>query len=215
MDTIIYWIKLLLPIKQNLIMALNDAAKLHKTNDVKVTYIQIHNRHSLKIYHDVGGNMQKKIKLTLLIILIGIGVIIGYLTYNEYDSKVNVQNQDVSGGYKTMIEVSSTSPYPLDEIIHEVKTRRYSNDYDNQTLSWMESLKQKNVFISNNTYVIMNDEDASKVHHSTVDITDVYIVENIECYVIENRSLGDDKSHDVLLVKNVTDLGNKTYYYEV
>ena len=79
----------------------------------------------------------------------------------------------------------------------------------------MESLQEKNVFISNNSYVIMNDEDASKVHHSTIDVTDAYIVENIECYIIENRSLGDNRSCNVLLVKNVTDLGNKTYYYEV
>lgn len=159
--------------------------------------------------------MQKKIKLTLLIILIITGVLLGYLTYNEHVSNINIQNQNLHTDNKTFIEVSSISPYSLDEIIHEIKTRKGPAGYDSQTLSWMESLKEKNVFISNNSYVIMNDEDASKVHHSTIDVTDVYIVENIECYIIENRSLGDNRSYNVLLVKNVTDLGNKTYYYEV
>ena len=107
--------------------------------------------------------------------------ILGYSTYMDNVYNNTQEYQDINPENNVRLEVSYTGPYNLDEIIHEIKTRDNNKEYNNDTLSWVESLKEKNVFISNNTYVIMNDEDANKIRHNkTIDITDVYIVENIE-----------------------------------
>lgn len=158
--------------------------------------------------------MNNKVVISLIALLLL--ALIGLLAYNDNMIEDNLTYPDVNQLNRTMIEVSSTSAYKLDEIINEIKTEDRYKGYDSNTLVWMESLKEDNVFLSNNTYVIMNDVDAAKVHHDrTIDITDVYIVEMLDCYVVENRSLGGKNPHDIVLVSNVTDLGNKTYYYEV
>ena len=114
---------------------------------------------------------------------------------------------------KSKVTVYSEGPVELDKLIKEIKTKPYFEGYNSDTLSWMESLNQKNVFLSNDSYVIMDNYDANKVN--SVYVTDAYIEEYLDCVVIENRSLGGNNSYDILLVKDVTNLGNYTYYYDV
>lgn len=111
---------------------------------------------------------------------------------------------------KTSITVSSEGPFPLSELIKDIKTAEYYKGYDNATLAWMESLGDKQVFVANDSFVVMNGWDASKI--PSIYVCDAYIEEFIDCKVLENRSIGDVKyPRDVLLVENVDYLGQKTY----
>ena len=130
-------------------------------------------------------------------------------SFNKQDLEYIGINPEV----KSELTIYSEGPISLDEIISDIKTNPYFEGYNRDTLTWMESLNQKKVFISDNSYVIMNENDASKIN--TLYITDVYIEEYINCIIVENHSLGGNSSKDVLLVKDVTNLGNYTYYYEV
>ena len=55
----------------------------------------------------------------------------------------------------------------------------------------------------------MNKYDASKIN--IVYITDAYIEEYINCVIVENRSLGGNHSKYILLVRDVDNVGNKTF----
>lgn len=115
---------------------------------------------------------------------------------------------------KTELSVSSEGPIDLSAIIEDIKTGSYYKGYDNETLSWMESLGDKQVFNGNGTIVIMDKEDAMELKSEYA--TDVYIEEFIKCNVIENRSLGDvDFQKDVLLVENVKYVGEEIHYFQV
>lgn len=111
---------------------------------------------------------------------------------------------------KTSITVSSEGPFPLSELIDDIKTSEYYRGYDNETLEWMESLGNKQVFVANDSFVVMNSWDARKI--PSIYVCDAYIEEFIDCKVLENRSIGEVKyPRDVLLVENVDYLGQKTY----
>ena len=111
---------------------------------------------------------------------------------------------------KTSITVSSEGPIPLSEIIEDIKTEDYYQGYDNETLAWMESLGDKEVFVADGAFVVMNSWDARKIPSQYV--CDAYIDEFIRCNVLENRSIGDvDYPRDVLLVKNVDYLGQEVH----
>ena len=74
----------------------------------------------------------------------------------------------------------------------------------------MESLGNKQVFISDDAFVVMNSGDARKIPSQYV--CDVYIEEFIECNVLENHSIGDVKyPKDVLLVEDVDYLGQEIH----
>lgn len=114
---------------------------------------------------------------------------------------------------RTDLEVSSEGPYPLSRVIEDIKTGSYYEGYDNETLAWMESLGNKQVFTGNGTIVVMNSYDAGKIPSKFV--TDAYITVSIKCNVLENHSLGDVKyPKDVLLVKNVDYLGEEIHYLQ-
>ncbi len=111
---------------------------------------------------------------------------------------------------KTPITVSSEGPFPLSDLINDIKTKDYYEGYDNETLAWMESLGNKKVFVADDAFVVMNSWDARKI--PSVYVCDAYIEEFIECNVLENHSLGNvDYPKDVLLVKNVEYLGQETH----
>ena len=113
-----------------------------------------------------------------------------------------------------MLNVSSEGPLKLKQITEDIKTKAFYEGYDNNTLRWMESLGDKDVFVSTDEYVIMDKWDLKKI--PTVFATDVRIDEFFECDIVENHSLGDGENlRDVLLVKNVSYIGNNTFYYEV
>lgn len=114
-------------------------------------------------------------------------------------------------GNRTELTVYSDGPVPLSEIIEDVKTGSYYEGYDNETIVWMESLGNKQVFPGDGTFVVMNSYDAGKLHSEY--ITDAYIEESIECRVIETHSLGDVKfSRDIVLVEDVEYLGSEIHY---
>lgn len=113
-------------------------------------------------------------------------------------------------GNRTQLTVYSEGPIPLSKIIEDVKTGSYYEGYDNQTLAWMESLGNKQVFSGNGTFVVMSSYDAAKLHSEYV--CDAYIVEFFECDVIETHSLGDvEFSKDIIYVKNVEYLGQEIH----
>lgn len=92
---------------------------------------------------------------------------------------------------KTELDVYSEGPIPLSEIINDIKTAEYYVGYDAKTISWMESLGDKQVFSGDGILVVMDKADASKLHSEYV--CDAYIVETMECRVLENHSLGEVK----------------------
>ena len=114
---------------------------------------------------------------------------------------------------KTAITVSSEGPIPLSDIIEDIKTADYYEGYDNETVAWMESLGNKQVFVADDAFVVMDSWDAKKIPSQYV--CDAYIDEFIECKVLENHTLGDVKyPKDVLLVKNVDYLGQEIHFLQ-
>ena len=117
---------------------------------------------------------------------------------------------EIDDSTKTSLTVYSEGPIPLSDIIQDIKTADYYKGYDNETLAWMESLGDKQVFAGNGTFVVMDSWDAKKIPSEYV--CDVYIEEFIECHVIENHSIGNVKyPKDVLLVKDVDYLGQEVH----
>lgn len=115
---------------------------------------------------------------------------------------------------KTNLTVSSFGPVLLSDVIEDIKTDESFRGYDSETIAWMESLGDKQVFKGNGTLVIMDWWDANKLNSEYA--TDVHIEEYFDCHVLENRSLGDiEYPQYVLLVEDVNYLGNHTYYYDV
>lgn len=117
---------------------------------------------------------------------------------------------EIDDSTKTSLTVYSEGPIPLSDIIQDIKTADYYKGYDNETLAWMESLGDKQVFVANDSFVVMDSWDAKKIPSQYV--CDVYIEEFIECHVLENHSIGNVKyPKDVLLVKNVDYLGQEIH----
>ena len=121
------------------------------------------------------------------------------------------ENSD--SGNLTELEVYSEGPVDLSVIIRDIKTGKYYDGYDNETLAWMESLANKQVFSGDGILVVMDRMDASKLRSEYV--CDAYITESMECRVLENHSLGDVKyPRDVLLVSDVKYLGEEIHYLQ-
>lgn len=119
-------------------------------------------------------------------------------------------DETTDSGNRTELTVYSEGPIPLSGIIEDVKTGSYYEGYDRQTLAWMESLGEKQVFPGNGTFVVMSSYDAGKLHSEYV--CDVYIEEFFECDVIETHSLGDVKfPKDIIYVKNVKYVGEEIH----
>ena len=117
---------------------------------------------------------------------------------------------DNDSGKRTELTVYSEGPIELSEIIDDIKIGSYYRGYDNETVKWMESLGNKKVFVSNDSFVVMSAADAGKL--SSEYVCDAYIEEFIECTVLENRSIGNvEYPKDVLLVKDVKYLGEEIH----
>lgn len=110
--------------------------------------------------------------------------------------------------HSATLDVYSEWPIELSDVIEDIETASYYEGYDNDTLNWMKSLGNKEVFSGNGTFVVMDANEADKIPSQYV--TDVTIIEHIECDVLETHSLGDvDYPRDVMLVKNVKYLGEE------
>ena len=143
--------------------------------------------------------MMNKSIIAVVILLLAILSLVFVYSFSESDDSP-----------KTDLTVYSEGPIPLSDIIQDIKTADYYKGYDNETLAWMESLGDKQVFSGNGTLVVMDSWDAKKIPSEYV--CDVYIEEFIECHVLENHSIGDVKyPKDVLLVKDVDYLGQEVH----
>ena len=146
--------------------------------------------------------MDKSI-IAIVILLLAIILLIFAYSTNETKELSN----------KTELKVYSEGPIPLSKLIGEIKSEEYYEGHDNETLAWMESLGSKQVFMGKDIIVLMDFTDASKLNSEYV--TDAYILEIINCNVVENRSLGNiDYPKDVLLFKNVDYISNETHYLQ-
>ena len=147
--------------------------------------------------------MNNKSIFTIVIVLLAILALALVYSMDETNDSTN----------KTAITVSSEGPFPLSELIDDIKTADYYEGYDNETVAWMESLGKKQVFVADDAFVVMDSWDAKKIPSQYV--CDAYIDEFIECSVLENHSLGDVKyPKDVLLVKNVDYLGQEIHFLQ-
>ena len=143
--------------------------------------------------------MMNKSIIAVVILLLAILSLVFVYSFSESDDSP-----------KTDLTVYSEGPIPLSDIIQDIKTADYYKGYDNETVAWMESLGDKQVFVGNGTIVVMDSWDAKKIPSEYV--CDVYIEDFIECHVLENHSIGDVKyPKDVLLVKDVDYLGQEVH----
>jgi len=138
--------------------------------------------------------MGKKTIGAIVIILVAVLALVAIYSIIE----TSVYNSD----NLTELKVSSEGPFPLSDLIKDIENKSYYEGYDNDTLDWMKSLGEKDVFSGDGILVIMSHEDAKKI--PSVYATDVFIYEIFECNVLEKHSLGDVQyPKDVLLVENV------------
>ena len=132
---------------------------------------------------------------SLIAIIIVLVAILGIFSLYAIDNSSDDLN-------KTTLNVSSEGPFPLPDLIEDIENKSYYEGYDNDTLAWMKSLGNKSVFSGDGMFVIMSQEDASRI--PSVYATDVFIYEIFECNVLETHSLGNIKyPKDVLLVENI------------
>ena len=152
------------------------------------------------------------------IILISMMILLSFTgisaaTINNCSMNLNKSCIDNLTDVDDVFTVTSQASLSLDRIIDEIRSDEDLKGYDNDTVKWMESLDDKKAFIANDSILIMNEHDAKILNDEYV--TDVYIEEYIDCDIVENHSLSTDRIKDVLLVENVTYLGNCTHYYDV
>lgn len=163
----------------------------------------------------------KKVVLIIvsIILLIFVGVFIAYLMDN--DGQLNDNDAKLLGinpESTVKITLSTARPRDINELINDIKTMSYYEGYNNDTIKWMQSLKQTETYPSDKGYIIMDKTDAYKINNdifSEIDTTDVYTEYYIECKIVETHSLGSKKPVNILLVKDVKYLGNQTFSYDV
>ena len=144
--------------------------------------------------------MNNKGIIALVILLLAILALVFAYSFGGTDDSAN----------KTSITVSSEGPIALSDVIDDIKTGSYYEGYDNETVAWMESLGDKQVFVADDAFVVMDSWDARKIPSQYV--CDAYIDEFIGCNVLENHSIGDvEYPRDVLLVKDVDYLGQEVH----
>lgn len=114
---------------------------------------------------------------------------------------------------ETTIEIYVDSPITLDVFVKEIKTHPYFEGYDNDTLTWLESLNQNYiVFSSNNSYYIMSQSDANMLPIEYA--TDVSITDICSCNIVDQKALGNNL-RNVVLVENVQFKEQRIEYFEV
>lgn len=128
-----------------------------------------------------GVNMNKKLSIAIIVLAALFVLIVAYIT-------VNPTSTNTVSGERMSFNVSS-GQYELSEYIKDIKTIPYYERHDDETVKWMESLGNKQVYLGNDSIVIMDSSDANKIP-PTPGITDVYIYNHFTAEVIENHSLG-------------------------
>lgn len=146
--------------------------------------------------------MNSKVLIFFVVVLVAV---LGIFSIYAIDSP--------SSEDRVILNVSSEGPLELSELIKDIKTHEYYKGYDNETLAWMESLGDKDVWSSNNGFVIMDKGDSGKLNSAYV--CDAYFREIFSCNVLENHSLGNTKYHkEILLVDNVEFITEEVHAYD-
>ena len=139
--------------------------------------------------------MEKRVLAMLIGLIIVLAAVFAvYVSYpEEADSKD-----------KVILNASTEGPLSLESVVE---------DYDNETLEWMESLGSKSVFHSEGAIIVMDSQDARKLHSEYV--TDAYITQTFSCNILENRTLVDaNHTVYVLHVDNVEYLGQEIHFLQ-
>ena len=137
--------------------------------------------------------MKRKVMFILVVVIVVFSMFYIYHTQEHSNSEV---------GYIKTLYASTEGPIKLNELIDEIESGKYYEGYDNDTLNWMKSLGYMEVFPGEGYYVVMDSEDASKLHSDYID--DAYITQKFTCEVLENHSLGNIKyPQDIVFVRNV------------
>ena len=141
----------------------------------------------------MGDFMKWKVMFILVVVIVVFSMFYIYHTQEHSNSEV---------GYIKTLYASTEGPIKLNELIDEIESGKYYEGYDNDTLNWMKSLGDMEVFPGEGYYVVMDSEDASKLHSDYID--DAYITQKFTCEVLENHSLGNIKyPQDIVFVRNV------------
>ena len=69
---------------------------------------------------------------------------------------------------KVILNASTEGPLSLESVVEDIKKYSYYEGYDNETLEWMESLESKSVFHSEGAIIVMDSQDARKLHSEYV-----------------------------------------------
>ena len=134
----------------------------------------------------------KSVALIVILLVAVLGLVFAYSITEGFG--------DDSGN--TTLTVYAEGPIHLSDIIEDIENASYYEGYDNETLNWMKSLGDKEVFSGNGTFVVMSSADAGKLH--SVYATDVIITQDFKCNILEKHSLGNVKyPREVLLVEDV------------
>lgn len=117
-------------------------------------------------------------------------------------------NPDVldRSGEKISFNVSSGSS-ELSKVINNIKTLPRYEGCDAETVKWMESLGNKQVFFGDDAIVIMDISNAAKIPEDP-GVTDAYVYNYFTAEVIENHDLGD-RLPNVYHVKDVEFIGQE------
>lgn len=134
----------------------------------------------------------KKSYVTICIVIILIAVL-GCVILSYLNSEALAE--------RTTITICVDSPITVETFIDEIKNHPYFEGYDNETLTWLESIPANYiVFSSNESYYIMSsaDENDLPIEYAT----DVSIYDVCDCVIVDERPLGSNL-RDVVLVKDV------------
>ena len=146
----------------------------------------------------------REMKKYLAVILIAIIAIVAIISlYSQTETQPS--NETTLSVYMGLSNVST--------LADDIRTNSIFSGYDNETLTWLESLNPSyTVLFNNESYVVMSESDASKIPMEFV--TDVSITYTFKCNVLEKRSLGNNLN-DILYVDNVEYLTQNITYYDV
>ena len=149
----------------------------------------------------MGVNQMKKYIPVIIIAIIAVIALVG--AYSMTESQPS--NETTLTVYMGLSNVSN--------LADDIRTNSIFSGYDNETLTWLESLNPSyTVLFNNESYVVMSESDASKIPMEFV--TDVSITYTFKCNVLEKRSLGNNLN-DILYVDNVEYLTQNITYYDV
>ena len=149
----------------------------------------------------MGVNQMKKYIPVIIIAIIAVIALVGAYFMTESQPS----NETTLTVYMGLSNVSN--------LADDIRTNSIFSGYDNETLTWLESLNPSyTVLFNNESYVVMSESDASKIPMEFV--TDVSITYTFKCNVLEKRSLGNNLN-DILYVDNVEYLTQNITYYDV